>query len=33
MTESDNKSIPKVEDISTEKKAEPSINKDSSKSV
>jgi hypothetical protein len=33
MIESDNKVTPKVDDINTEKKAEPSVKKDSSKAV
>ena len=33
MTESDKKVIPKVDDINAEKKAEPSVKKDSSKAV
>lgn len=33
MTGSDNKVTPKVDDINAEKKAEPSVKKDSSKAV
>jgi hypothetical protein len=33
MIESDNKVTPKVDDINAEKKAEPSVKKDSSKAV
>jgi hypothetical protein len=33
MIESDNKSIPKSDDINAEKKSEPSVKKDSSKAV
>ena len=33
MIESDNKATPKADDINAEKKAEPSVKKDSSKAV